>query len=374
MPVASPVPYWQSDCGRAILYLGECEKILPRLSESMFHAVVTDPPYNLSFMDSEWDKIGDGRAFQNWFLTCAQAILHVAKPGAHILSFGGTRMCHRMACAIEDAGFEMRDMVMWMYGSGMPKNRLNIGKTIDKTLGVERETITKEEYARTKGEFGASVSCVGNSRAGDGTVYGLGQRGEFTSREPVTDTAKQWNGWGTTLKPAVEPIIVARKPVVGMTTDNILEHGCGALNVDSCKVNGRWPTNVIHDGSAEVIQGLPEDAVRYFYTPKADHTDRAHGAETKHPTVKPLDLMRYLVRLVCAKGGTVLDPFTGTASTGCAAIEEGMFFVGVEKSKEYADIAVDRLKEMLGVHPRVERLVTGKRIVKDTPPPPQVLR
>jgi DNA modification methylase len=348
----TPVPYWKSDCGRAVIYLGECENILPKLSENQFHAVITDPPYNLTFMGEEWDNKGSGHDFQKWFMTCAEAMLQVAKPGAHLLSFGGTRMWHRIACAIEDAGFEMRDTIMWVYSQGFPKNR---GGDIGKIVGV-----------------------------------------------------KQWEGWGTVLKPAIEPIIMARKPLVGKAIECVLENGCGGINIDGCRVGtdvvgwsgggagtgktwnesncglrqggearpvaGRWPTNLIHDGSDEATRLFPEGADRYFYSAKADHTDRAHGGEVAHPTVKPLDLMRYLVRLVCAKGTVVLDPFAGSGSTICAAIEEGVYGVGIERSKEYADIAVDRLKETLGVHPRIERLVTGKRIVKDTPPPPQVLR
>lgn len=795
------VPYWKSDCGRAVVYLGDNLKVMSAMDPEQFHAVVTDPPYGLEFMGKDWDapwknngavikdpaterggfqdgnggnpysrsRIEYGRGdnssvmFQLWFLDRADALLRVTKPGAHLLSFGGTRMWHRMACAVEDAGWEIRDTIMWCYGclsedteiltshgwdtysnigvgeivaawdshsesivleevehmtlapyngqmikfendntdqlltpnhrvygkhaqrfqacgvrhkwydenwsvkeagdinrhqgiklplagyhngpgiggddyaellgwvfteggfdingtgvritqfsvnqdkveiidacvvangidakhytrerkykdrtytehtwfftgenavkvreslpgkhptwgllwemtlsekraffnaamlgdgsgmaffqkddadrewfqalvhcmgmqgrdnqkkycvslhdndttelqhrhlqkrheeyngivwcvtvksgaflarrngkifitgnSGFPKS-MDVSKAIDKMLGARREVIDTVNHGGLGGQF--------KSRDGVDGGYGYGENWDIT--RPVTDAAKQWDGWGTCLKPALEPIVMARKPFTNSVAQNVLEHGCGGINVDGCRVgttgqdvtrqiqsksssgsgvyqfnsgeagsesmkggfsvthkDGRWPANLVHDGSDEVVDLFPDgakpkqeraglrggsswhgketigspdgvgrwpadeggSAARFFYSAKASDADRSQTDDTVHPTVKPLDLMRYLVRLVCPRGGTVLDPFMGSGSTGCAAIAEGMYFVGIEQSKDYADLAVDRLKEMLGVHPTVERLETGKRAVKDVPPPPKRMR
>lgn len=467
-------PYWKSDCGRATVYHGDNMHVMMQLEPEQFHAVVTDPPYGLEFMGKEWDApwkqngsvdarqrradeldnpikakylrhqttygLSNPKAFQQWFFDRAVMMHRVVKPGAHLLSFGGTRMWHRMACAVEDAGWEIRDTVMWVYGSGFPKSH-DVSKGIDKLMGVDRKTLTREEYIATKGEFGANPSCVNTSRIDDGTVYNFGQTGNLTSSNPMTDAAKQWDGWGTALKPAHEPIILARRSLVGTVVENVLEHNCGGLNVGECRVGdrgevqitgakttsntygvidvpggkelppGRWPANIIHDGSDEVTRlfpqsqstrtevtstpgsvygmgaGLPShtgtygfddsgSAARFFYSAKADDTDRLHGhGDTTHPTCKPLDLMRYLVRLVCPRGGVLLDPFMGSGSTGCAAIAEGMHFVGIEQSREYADLAVERLKLEMGTHPTiVKRLGSNRVVVRDSPPPPRKLR
>jgi site-specific DNA-methyltransferase (adenine-specific) len=240
----------------------------------------------------------------------------VAKPGAHLLAFGGTRTYHRLACAIEDAGWEIRDCVMWVYGSGFPKSHNLNG---------------------------------------------------------------EWSGWGTALKPAWEPIIVARKPLVGTVAENVLTHGTGALNVDGCRVAhdedcrmmapsqanidnpsekhrqagrreavlelkpaGRWPANLIHDGSDEPC-ALLGNASRFFYCAKASKSDRGDG--NGHPTVKPTELMRYLCRLVTPPGGVVLDPFMGSGSTGKAAVLEGFRFIGIEREAEYLEIARGRIQQ-----------------------------
>lgn len=766
MPISSArakanelTPYWRSECGRATVYVGDNLKVMAQLQPNTFHAVVTDPPYGLEFMGKEWDapwknngavikdpaterggfqdgnggnpysrsRIEYGRGdrssqlFQSWFLQRAEELLRVAKPGAHLLSFGGTRMWHRMACAIEDAGFDIRDTIMWVYGclsedteiltrdgwkqyqdlqigcevmgwdsvteelrletvenvtvapySGKmikfhndntsqlltPNHRVykkhaqrfqahgvrtkwfddewNIeeagkinryqaiklplagyhngtgigGDSYAELLGwvfteggfdingtgvritqssvnqdkvemisaclvansidakhYQRERLYKERLytehtwfftgasalkvraslpekhptwellwgmtvsekqaffnssmlgdgsgmaffqkdnadrewfqtlahcigmqgrdnpnklcvslhdnattelqsrhlkdwyedytgnvwcvtvksgafvARRNGKvfitgnsgfpksldiskaidkmYGAERLQVGNvtDRRDDGTVYGIGHSGNLTGAEPITDDAKRWSGFGTALKPSFEPIIVARKPLVGTVADNVLSHGTGAMNIDACRVgttgkdvtceiqsyscsgsgvyqfnsgeagsqsmkggfttthkDGRWPANLIHDGSDEVVRLLPDGADRYFYTAKANDDDRPHGkGAVTHPTVKPLDLMRYLVRLVCARGGVVLDPFMGSGSTGCAAIEEGMWFVGIEQSQEYADIAVGRLKLSLAKVPVGSKLECGTevKVKADAPPPPKRMR
>jgi site-specific DNA-methyltransferase (adenine-specific) len=284
-----------------------------------------------------------------------------------------------MTCAIEDAGFDVRDQIMWLYGSGFPKSH-DVSKAIDKAAGAEREV----------------VATIPDRRAGKGSVL---ERANQEAREsaditaPATDDARRWSGWGTALKPAHEPICMARKPMVGTVAANVLAYGTGAINVDGCRnvidenepnrintesrggssrsivgigfyssgttgrgptlqhPSGRWPANVIHDGSDEATEGL-RDAARYFYTAKAsvDDRDEMIGDVPKnvHPTVKPTDLMRYLVRMVTPPGGLVLDPFTGSGSTGRAAMLEGMRFIGCELSPEYAEIARARIRFTLG--------------------------
>ena len=329
---------------------GDCLDVLRTLPSASVDAVVTDPPYGLSFMGKRWDY--DVPSVEVW-----QECLRVLKPGGHLLAFAGTRTQHRMAVRIEDAGFEIRDMIAWVYGSGFPKS-----KNLD----------------------------------------------------------GEWQGWGTALKPALEPITVARKLLDGTVAANVLEHGTGALNVDGCRVGrdtddvsgwsqtgskasenrsmsggnyardakpdaeGRWPANLIHDGSEEVVGLFPSphgagsarsgssnpravnyngsvpiapigntgnmhrfgdsgSAARFFYCAKANKRDR--GDDNNHPTVKPNDLMRYLCRLVTPPGGVVLDPFMGSGSTGKAAVAEGFRFIGIEREAEYLEIARRRIVE-----------------------------
>jgi hypothetical protein len=357
-------------------------------------SIVTDPPYGLSFMGRDWDHGVPGEAF--W-----REALRVAKPGAHLLAFGGSRTYHRLACAIEDAGWEIRDCIMWVYGSGFPKSH-DVSKAIDREAGAEREV-------------------VGQKAAGwraSNSVNDDGWQGEYANERKVnitasaTDVAKQWDGWGTALKPAYEPIIVARKPLIGTVAANVQQYGTGAINVDGCRVgaaadinardfddsrrsapkfsgkfnngqigqyrngsgivpDGRWPANFIHDGGDEVVQGLGESA-RFFYCAKAGKRDRDEGCESFqprvaggmegrsdgsmgsitysrniHPTVKPTDLMRYLCRLVTPPGGTVLDPFMGSGSTGKGATLEGFNFIGIEQNAEYIEIAKARIQHAI---------------------------
>ena len=366
---------------------GDCLDVLKTLPDNSVDAVVTDPPYGLSFMGKKWDY--DVPSEGVW-----RECLRVLKPGGHLLAFAGTRTQHRMAVRIEDAGFEIRDMIAWLYGTGFPKS-LDVSKAIDKSAGVEREVI---------GVAGKSGS-VRNSMAGDFAG------GEYMATAPATEAARQWSGWGTALKPAMEPITVARKPLIGTVAANVMEHGTGAMNVEGCRVEhneecrmmapsqaninrpsdkyqqagrrtevlelkpeGRWPANVIHDGSKEPVALLGE-AARFFYCAKASKKDRDEGLEqfaerpwvqwqtgngasgkpssmsegrdtayrNTHPTVKPIDLMRYLVRLVTPPGGTILDPFMGSGSTGKAAKLEGFGFIGIEREAEYIEIAKARI-------------------------------
>jgi hypothetical protein len=280
-------------------------------------------------MGKKWDY--DVPAVEVW-----AECLRVLKPGGHLLAFAGTRTQHRMAVRIEDAGFEIRDMIAWVYGSGFPKS-LDVSKAIDKAGGT--------------------------------------LDGAYDITAPATEAAQQWQGWGTALKPAMEMITMARKPLVGTVAENVLAHGTGAINVDGCRVgcearpvmvrtetvvsatsmngqstgatssgelttSGRWPANLIHDGSEEPC-ALLGDAARFFYCAKASKRDREDN--NNHPTVKPTDLMRYLCRLVTPPGGVVLDPFMGSGSTGKAAMLEGFQFIGIDISDEYLEIARARI-------------------------------
>lgn len=311
------------------LFCGNCLDVLKLVPDNHVDAIVTDPPYGLAFMGKKWDY--DVPSEEIW-----RECLRVLKPGGHMLAFAGTRTQHRMAVRIEDAGFEIRDMIAWVYGSGFPKSH---------------------------------------------------------------NLSGEWQGWGTALKPSLEPVTVARKPFKGTVAENVLEHGTGALSVDGCRVGdeliktqggdkfpgvygtyatcpesvhqGRWPANLIHDGSEEV-EDLLQSAARFFYCAKASKRDRDEGLEgfttasrgalnlrsdahaerngntplpraNHHPTVKPTDLMRYLCRLVTPPGGTVLDPFMGSGSTGKGAVLEGFGFMGIELDEEYFKIAGSRI-------------------------------
>jgi len=362
------------------LYLGDCVEVMRSMPDNSVDAIVTDPPYELGFMGKSWDNTGITYQVGLW-----QEVLRVLKPGGHLLSFGGTRTYHRMACAIEDAGFEIRDQIQWIYGSGFPKS-LDVGKQ---------------------------------------------------------DGCEDWQGWGTALKPANEPIVLARKPLIGTVAKNVLEWGTGGLNIDGCRVatyddlsggtyggifsatrdengnlckaigsgdKGRFPANVIHDGSDEVVAMFPVtngnggavgsgnrdfanitsykgsgivtaryndglgSAARFFYCPKASRSERNAGLEgmeerskpvhiiqsagrqkagemesmpmqNHHPTVKPIALMRYLCKLITPPNGTVLDPFVGSGTTGCAAVQEGFNFIGIEREREYYEIAEKRIAD-----------------------------
>jgi DNA modification methylase len=362
---------------------GDCLDVLKTLPDNSVDAVVTDPPYGLSFMGKKWDY--DVPSEDIW-----RECLRVLKPGGHLLAFAGTRTQHRMAVRIEDAGFEIRDMIAWLYGTGFPKS-LDVSKAIDKAAGAEREVLGPNPNSRP------------NMARVEATV--LSPRVDAPLTAPATEAARQWTGWGTALKPAMEPITVARKPLIGTVAANVLEYGTGAINVEGCKVGsekrynppagnkaggnslnmsavgmpqnasghavaGRWPANVIHDGSDEPV-ALLGDAARFFYCAKASKKDRDEGLEhlnligrgrtcydsqyhegggklpprtgNHHPTVKPTDLMRYLVRLVTPPGGTILDPFMGSGSTGKAAKLEGFGFIGIEREAEYIEIAKARI-------------------------------
>jgi len=348
---------------------GDCLEVLKGMADNSVDSIVTDPPYGLAFMGKKWDY--DVPSEDIW-----RECLRVLKPGGHLLAFAGTRTQHRMAVRIEDAGFEIRDMIAWVYGSGFPKSH-NVGKMIDKMAGAERE-VTQEGLRKLPSDDGKF------------TCYGIASRPDETA--PATEAAQQWQGWGTALKPALEPITVARKPFKGTLAENVLEWGTGGINVDGCRVGtdemregrakqkgsvawqgddrtggkgsgfkdtpienpkihtGRWPANLILDGSDEVVGMFPEtdsgSAARFFYQAKASRAERNAGmgdAPNGHPTIKPIALMRYLVRLVTPPNGIVLDPFGGSGSTACGAVMEGMQFVTIEREAEYIPIIEARV-------------------------------
>jgi len=409
--------------GDARVVFGDCRDVLKTLPDNSVDSIVTDPPYELGFMGKKWDSTGIAYDVTVW-----EECLRVLKPGGHILSFGGSRTWHRMAVAIEDAGFELRDSIAWMYGSGFPKS-LDVGKAIQKASGVKH------------------VDAIENVGGG---FYGENSGWNPTPRQLIMPElegkAKEWKGWGTALKPAFEPIFVGRKPFAKGATvaQNVLEWGVGGLNIDASRVGsrenepqkrpasasgvgnggvaygtrdgvvtayteGRWPANVILDEfSAEILDeqsgvstskrqtltstpgeiygngaGMPAHtgvyghndsggASRFFYCAKASKRDRHEGLEDLakkenagsyqfredgsldgkptqprqnfHPTVKPTELMRYLIKLVTPAGGLVLDPFTGSGSTGKAALLDGYKFVGAELTEEYLPIIEGRLK------------------------------
>ena len=453
-------PYYTDDL--VTLYHGDCLDVLAGLPDCSVDSVVTDPPYALEFMGKDWDRpwavtpgasVGyegrddlrlpqhrdsrnancracggrqrgakrcecakpkwdrspaqDMQDFQAWCSLWTPELLRVLKPGGHLLAFGAPRTYHRMAVAIEDAGFEVRDSLMWLFGSGFPKSH-DIGKAIDRAAGAEREVVGTRTDVATR-------------------IYDMGE-GErlppvIDITAPATPEAAEWDGWGTAMKPAHEPIILARKPLSGTVAANVLAWGVGGLNVDGCRVGmgdeydpekvqrqqstnsvfgagglvgteiptynakGRWPANVILDDTAAALldqqsgfsTSPPTDSVitikandsigtfktkdrtrgnghgdsggasRFFYTPKADRHERPRVDGVSHPTVKPVDLMAYLVRLVTPRGGIVLDPFAGTGTTAEAATAEGCRTILIEREADYLPLIVQRLQRPVEV-------------------------
>lgn len=537
-------PYYEDESVR--LFHGDCLDVLRELPDNSVDSVCTDPPYGLEFMGKAWDAIGNigkaknrgmggiaskgmtlpesynadanvkcelcsrwkkdhaerkctcaapqfpnvkaqqARVMQEWHLAWVTECLRILKPGGHMLAFGGSRTWHRLTCAVEDAGFEIRDSIAWLYGSGFPKS-LDVSKAIDRVaprigmfaafaahlrerrvhLGLTQKEIAAHFPSKTGGitgcvwnwENGATVptpeqwprladilqiphemwsdliqraeterSVIGRRTDGaaNGSVVGLGSSRsmatEYDATAPATEAAQQWQGWGTALKPAFEPIVVGRKPLAGTVAANVQEHGTGALNIDGCRTgvgspvpgggggehsarsagilgesvpgnlsephtSGRWPTNVVLDESqaAELDQqtgilksgymkpetdretrqgdaygqfaartatetyGDSGGASRFFpvfrYEAKAPTSERPRAGEVAHPTVKPLDLMRWLVRLVTPPGGTVLEPFAGSGTTAEACVIEGFQCIAIEREAEYLPLIVARLSK-----------------------------
>lgn len=371
------------------LLLGDCLNSMKQLPDNSVDSIVTDPPYGLSFMGKKWDY--EVPSIEIW-----KECLRVLKPGGHLLSFGGTRTFHRLVVNIEDAGFEIRDCIQWLYGSGFPKST-DVSKRIDKEAGAEREvTGTKDVGPDMRG---------GNFGNDEGRMVA-----NITA--PSTDSAKQWQGWGTALKPANEPICVARKPLEkGLTVaQNVQKYGTGAINIDASRIEGklegdpnrfnrtkggefvakfdtapvvraegRWPANIILDEEAamaldeqsgisksvgSVRKNKASDSIgtfktadretlghsdsggasRFFYVAKSSKRERGEG--NAHPTVKPIKLMEYLIKLVTPPNGTTLDPFMGSGTTGVAAKQLGFDFIGCEMSENYFDIAKQRIESV----------------------------
>ena len=396
---------------------------LKKLPENSVDSIVTDPPYELGFMGKSWDSTGIANNVEMW-----KECLRVLKPGGHLLAFSGTRTYHRMASAIEDAGFEVRDMIEWVYGSGFPKS-LNIGKAVDKLQGNDREVVGKTQSVQFQEK--------GYEYKGDKKGSGFNNEKYWGFGNDVTKGTSEWEGWGTALKPAHEPICMARKPLSEKTVaENCLKWGTGGINIDESRVEyndgttaedikrkytgnnenngsvtnnfgvkeikmtsestllGRFPANLIlsadENGNVheEVKECFPEtkpskqnrhsdnrknvgnsmfidgvhnsensytdsgSASRFFksiiYQAKASKSDRAaNGTITNnHPTVKPIALMEYLIKMVTPKGGIVLDPFAGSGSTLVAAKQNGYQYIGIELTEEYIPIIEARLTNL----------------------------
>lgn len=441
---------------------GDCIEVMRKMADASIDAIVTDPPYGIGFMGHEWDQPGvenrsaprsagsmeagkydrsasANRQFQLWCESWGREALRVLKPGGHAVAFGSPRTYHRLSSGLEDAGFEIRDSLMWLFGQGFPKS-LNVSKAIDKAAGVERDIVGRNPNHRDAPEFEARWNAAVLSP-------------HITA--PATPEAEQWDGWGTALKPGYEPIVVARKPLTGTVVATVLAHGTGALNIDGCRVGsqarpimvrtdtvvaarsmagestgatsngevttlGRWPANVVLDEEAgamldELSGSRPSGSrpsgsfgaagtgiyggygdrqtpaigastggpSRFFYCAKASTAERNGGLDgfpkqrkaqlagaqsegtlddvsarfswemaNVHPTVKPINLMRWLVRLVTPPGGIVLDNFAGSGTTGCAAVLEGFRFVGIEREAEYVEICKARIAHVASQIPR----------------------
>lgn len=408
---------------------GDCIDEMQKFPAACIDTIITDPPYGLGFMGKEWDKPGmeqrtavqinsilpaGGEAahkweplvYQKWSVQWAKECLRVARPGTFMLIFGGTRTFHRLACAIEDAGWQIRDCMMWLYGSGFPKSH-NIGKAIDKLRGFERKTVGVKQHA--KKDFKNNLYAQDPANANNKKIFGYG-------KEELTKGNSEWEGYGTTLKPAWEPIIVAMKPLDGTFAQNAEKHSVAGLWIDGGRIEGkpwkthdatglaknkfftdsetsvihkephsqgRWPANLILDEEAgkmldeqsgfqkggnsirknnknpygsyrtwSVSKTPAQDTVgytdsggasRFFYCAKASKKER--GKDNNHPTVKPLALMEYLCKLTkTPTGGIVLDPFGGSGTTALACIKTGRKYVLIEKEQEYVEIARQRIK------------------------------
>lgn len=416
---AAPTPYYTDDA--VTLHHGDCLEVLRTLPDCSVDSVVTDPPYGISFMGRDWDAPGrmtgqlatgdetrgafayggthdrghvdhDPRRFQQWCIAWATECLRVLKPGGHMVAFGGSRTWHRLAAAVEDAGFEIRDSIAWLYGSGFPKS-LDVSKAIDARLGATREKVRVDASVvrNPKATGGGRDGAEGASRPWIEAALERGYH-EKDGDQPASPEADAYRGWGTALKPAFEPIVVGRKPLAGTVAANVLAHGTGALNIDATRtahasaddlatsqaknpgradlvtsevygagrgqqsVNdaGRWPTNVLLDDSQAAELDDSGGASRFFptfrYEAKAPTSERPRTADgTAHPTVKPLDLMRWLVRLVTPPGGTVLEPFAGSGTTAEACVIEGFQCIAIEREADYLPLIVGRLTKPIQV-------------------------
>ncbi len=339
---------------RVSVYAGDAVFVLPTLDAGSGDALVTDPPYGLSFNGNAWDGVTGfreslpdldtdgmtpGEVFEEWCAAWAGAALQVLRPGAHLAAFGGTRTWHRMVRGVERAGFEVRDQIAWLHSTGMPKS-MDVSYAIDKHHGVWRP----DRRVRRSDHDG----ILGATRA-------VAEHGT-----PVTDDAVRWAGWGTALRPAFEPILIARKPLAGPVVRNVLEHGVGGINVDGARFGERrWPTNVALDGAqADSLDALTgtwrsEDPVSrrfpiFRFEAKPDRDERPRAFGVSHSTVKPLGLMRWLVTLLTPPGGLVVEPFAGSGATIEAAVQAGFRVVAIERDASYLPLIESRLDRCFG--------------------------
>ncbi len=369
----------------------DCLAALRDMPDASVDAVVTDPPYGLSnttptqvadtitrwvtgdreylpsargFMGHEWDGFVPPVAV--W-----DECLRVLKPGGHLLAFAGSRTHDLMTLGIRLAGFEIRDSVAWLYGSGFPKS-MDVSKAIEShTLNGKSNSRALRQTEQDGDGDAYTLTGKNNGIMGEARTY---DRKTFT---PATDAAREWEGWGTALKPAFEPVTLARKPLTGTVAANVQEHGTGALNIDATRIGndtvgwggkaaggqtwndgnnglgkngaprpvaGRWPANVVLDESQAAELDRQASASRFFYVAKAPKSERPVVDGTAHPTVKPLALMRWLVRMVTPPGGTVLDPFAGSGTTLEAAMLEGFNVIGIEREADYLPLIRARIE------------------------------
>ena len=349
------------------IYNMDCLEGMKLIDDNSIDSIVTDPPYELGFMGKKWDSTGIAYNVELW-----QEALRVLKPGGHLLAFGGTRTYHRMVCAIEDAGFEIRDQMQWIYGSGFPKSH-DISKAIDKKLGAKREVVGK--YKRPDGTDRNYEEWDSNDKVST-VSYKAPTTAECRNiTAPSSNEAKQWDGWGTALKPANEPIVLAIKPISEKTiAENVMKWGTGGLNIDECRIEsggehkrayqptnhergvygkqtafqpsnkeGRFPANVILDEEAgRMLDEQQEGVSRFFYCAKASKKERGEG--NIHPTVKPIILMEYLIKLVTPKNGITLDIFEGSGTTAIACINTNRKYIGFELDTDYFNIATERIE------------------------------
>lgn len=374
--------------------------VLKTFPDDHFDSIVTDPPYGIDFLGKAWDA-------NTGALETYQECLRVLKPGGHILAFSAARTYHHLAITLEQAGFEIRDQIMWIYSSGFPKSQ-DVGKSIERSENKRKDNALG--IKRSKIESGPKTNCPKCNKTLNGTNQNTCEELQCDLRDALAPADNDWAGWGTSLKPAHEPIALARKPIKGSIKDNVLKHGVGALNIDATRIEwddeakarnekinasggvkigigierygniggeeqsngervmlneqGRFPSNVLGE--------IAEEYQKYFYCPKVSRRERHIGFDdpgadgggyqvhnvndtvivkgpgdnsgNNHPTVKPIELMKYLIKLITPPNGIVLDPFNGSGSTGCAAVELGYEYVGIELDANYVEIATKRIE------------------------------
>jgi len=393
------------------LFHGDCREQLKHLEDESVDAIVTDPPYEIAMFGLDWDDSGVAVDADMW-----RECFRVLKPGGHLISFTAARIYHRVATAIDVAGFEIRDQLLWIYTSGFPKS-MDVSAAIDKMKSTREQVLKITHFIRAQRDRAGKTNAEIDEHFGfkgmaghwttqqsqpqcptrdqweemvrfldmdvpediaalvDEIIADKGQPGQaWLDREvtghhtkavgigahggpnrlgekreiPTTELAAEYLGWGTSLKPAHEPCVLARKPLIGTVAQNIKEHGTGGINIDGCRIDGeRFPTNLL--GEREALESLSaakfgglENGAKVFFCPKPNSAERG---DNLRPTLKPIDLMRYLCRLITPNNGVVLDPFMGSGTTGIAARLEGFQFIGIEQSEEFHAYAQSRLEK-----------------------------